>query len=58
MVTILISFTFIGEALSRGEALISLWIPKDVMLIGGWHLFEAQRLLEEIWDMWKKCKLY
>ena len=33
----------------RGEVLISIWIPKSVVLIGGQRLFEAQSLLEEIW---------
>ena len=33
MVTILISPAFIGSALIRGEALISMWIPKGAVLI-------------------------
>ena len=35
MVTILISPTFIGAALIRGEVLISMWIPKEATLIRG-----------------------
>ena len=35
MVTILISTAFIGATLIRGEALISLWIPKSGVLIKG-----------------------
>ena len=26
-----------------------MWIPRGATLIRGWHLFEAQCLLEEIW---------
>ena len=36
------------SAAFRGEALISMWIPKGAVLIRGRHLFEALRLLEEI----------
>ena len=42
MLSILISAAFIGAALIRGEALISMWIPKMQ------RLFEARGLLEEI----------
>ena len=38
-----------GAAFIKGEALISMWIPKGVALNSGWPLFEAQHLLEEIW---------
>ena len=48
MVTILISPAFIGAALIGGEALISMWIPKDGALIRGQRLFETPCLLEEI----------
>ena len=48
MVTILIRPAFLGAVLIRGEALISMWIPKDAALIRGQRLFEARRLLEEI----------
>ena len=37
-----------GDAYQR-EAFISIWALKRAMLIIGWSLFEAQRLLEEIW---------
>ena len=49
MVTIPISAAFIGAALIRGEALIFMWIPKGAAFIRGRCLFEAWRLLEEIW---------
>ena len=48
MVTILISIAFRGAELIRGEALISMWIPRGEALIRGRSLFEARRLLEEI----------
>ena len=48
MVTILISPGFLGAALIGGEALISMWIPKDTALIRGQRLFETPCLLEEI----------
>ena len=48
MVTVLISGTFGGAALIRGEALFSMWIPKGEALIRGQRLFETWRLLEEI----------
>ena len=48
MVTILISPGFTGAALIGGEALISMWIPKNVALIRGQRLFETPCLLEEI----------
>ena len=35
MVTIIISAAFRGAALIRGEALISMWIPKGAALIRG-----------------------
>ena len=37
-----------GDAYQR-EAFISIWALKRAVLIIGWSLFEAQRLLEEIW---------
>ena len=48
MVTILVSATFIGAALIRGEALFSLWIPKCAALIRERYLFQNRHLLEEI----------
>ena len=48
IVTILITAVFRTAALIRGEALISMCIPKGVALIRGRRLFEARRLLEEI----------
>ena len=48
MVTTVISATFRGVGLIRGEALISMWIPRGAAHIRGWHLFETQHLLEEI----------
>ena len=42
------NYSFIGAALTKGEALISMWIPKSVRLIRGRHLFEARRLLQKI----------
>ena len=48
MVSILISDTFIGAALIRGEALISIWMLKVAVVIRGRRLFEDRRLLEEI----------
>ena len=33
----------------RGEALISMWIPKGTALIRGRCLFETRRFLKEIW---------
>ena len=48
MVTILIRPAFLGAVLIRGEALISMWIPKDAALIRGQRLFENPCLLEEI----------
>ena len=48
MLTILISATFRGEALIRGKALISMWIPKGVAFIRGRRLLETRHLLEEI----------
>ena len=47
MVTILTRAAFSGPALLE-EALISMWIPKDAVLIRRRRLFEARRLLEEI----------
>ena len=38
-----------GVAFIKGEAIISMWIPKGVALNSGWPLFGAQHLLEEIW---------
>ena len=38
IVTILISAVFRGAALTRREALISLWIPKGAVLIRGAYL--------------------
>ena len=48
MVSILISGAFIGAALIRGEALISMWVLKSAAIIRGRRLFEARHLLEEI----------
>ena len=42
------SAAFKGAALIRGEAPISMWIPKGAALIRGQRLFETWRLLEEI----------
>ena len=39
---------FRGVALIRGEAVISMWIPKGVALIREQDLLEAQHLEEEI----------
>ena len=35
--------------MSRGVALISMWIPKGMLLITGQFLYEVQHLLEQIW---------
>ena len=43
----LITTAFRDAALIRGEVLISMWIPKGAVLIRGWDLFQARRLLEE-----------
>ena len=48
MVTILISATFRGAVLIRGETLISMWATKRAALRRGRHLCEAQRLFEEM----------
>ena len=48
MVTILISSTFRGATLIKGEGLILIWTLKGAAFIRGWRLLEAWRLLEEI----------
>ena len=48
VVTLLISTTTLNTGLIKGDPLISMWIPKGVLLIRRWRLFEAQCLLEEI----------
>ena len=55
MVTILTSVAFRGAALIRGEALISMWIPKGAAIITGRRLFKARPSLEEIWYLLHSC---
>ena len=42
------SATFRSVAFIKGEALISMWIPKDAALIRGQRLSEVRLLLEEM----------
>ena len=50
IVTILISAAFRVAALIRGDALILMWVSKSAELTRGRCLFDARRLLEEIWS--------